>query len=443
MEPLDYRAWGNTAKIFRMRDREVLFSGPAGTGKTIACLWKLHLAALKYPGMRGLMVRKTLVSLTASAMVTYLEKVLGSHKDNFRIIPFGGSKIHPAGFRYPNGSVITIGGLDFADKIKSTEYDMIYVNEATELAIDDWEMLITRRKRAPIMPYTQLLADCNPAAPTHWLYQRILNGQVQQVIGVHEDNPSLYDEDAGEWTPVGVDYLGGLQELTGVRRQRMYEGIWAAAEGLVYENWDPSLHMIDPFPIPERWPRYHAVDFGYTNPFVYQFWAQDPDGRLILYRELYMTKRLVSEHAKQVLALMGGEPKPGDIVTDHDAEDRATLEKELGMRTTAAVKNVSAGIQAVANRLNKAGDGKPRIQIMRGCTVEIDRELQRLGKPTSTADEFVSYVWDTRQNRAKGEQPMKENDHGMDTLRYRVAAFDLKHRPKVAAVAMPQVSTWG
>jgi predicted transcriptional regulator len=41
------------------------------------------------------------------------------------------------------------------------------------------------------------------------------------------------------------------------------------------------------------------VDFGYTNPFVMQWWAEDPDGRLYLYREIYRTRRLVEDHAKR------------------------------------------------------------------------------------------------------------------------------------------------
>ena len=47
------------------------------TGKSFAGLWKMHLAALKYPGMHGLLLRKTLVSLKASTLRTYSERILG------------------------------------------------------------------------------------------------------------------------------------------------------------------------------------------------------------------------------------------------------------------------------------------------------------------------------------------------------------------------------
>jgi hypothetical protein len=64
-----YRPWGAAAEVFRCWEDEVLLSGPGGTGKSRAYLEKLHLCALKYPGMRGLIVRKTRVSLTDPAQV--------------------------------------------------------------------------------------------------------------------------------------------------------------------------------------------------------------------------------------------------------------------------------------------------------------------------------------------------------------------------------------
>jgi phage terminase large subunit len=55
---------------------------------------------------------------------------------------------------------------------------------------------------------------------------------------------------------------------------------------------------------------------------------------------------------------------------------------------------------------------------MRDAVLTVDRSLREAGKPTSTAEEFESYVWDTNNGAARGERPVKENDHGMDALRY-------------------------
>lgn len=384
-------------------------AGPAGTGKSRACLEKLHLAAGKYPGMRGLILRQTLSSLTSTGLVTYREKVL--HPLD-HVVFFGGNKEEPAQYRYPNGSQLVVGGLDKPTKIMSAEYDMIYVQEATEVSQDAWELLTTRLRNG-VLPYQQLSADCNPGPPSHWLKARADAGLLTLLHSRHEDNPA-----------VTAAYLATLDRLTGVRYLRLRRGVWAAAEGLVYEGWDPRLHLCDPFPVPASWPRYWAVDFGYTHPFVWQAWAEDPDGRLYRYREIYRTGRLVEEHAADIRRLTADEPRPRAVWCDHDAEDRATLERHLGLPTQAAVKNVSAGIQGVASRLQVAGDGKPRLFLLRDALVEPDPALVDAHKPLCTEQEIEGYVWDTRAGRRKGEEPVKEADHGVDTTRYLVASRD-------------------
>lgn len=422
---ISYFPRGAAHQLGLCQDREVILDGPAGTGKTLALWHKLHALCMLFPGMRALVVRKTLASLKATALETFRRKVL---HDGDGVIFRGDSGDKPARYEYPNGSTIAIGGLDKPQKIMSGEYDMIMVNEATDLNIDDLEALTTRLRNG-ITPYMQLIGDCNPAAPTHWLNQRMIEGRTTRLVSRHEDNPLLYDAQ-GVITRFGSEYLGRLDALTGVRYRRLRLGQWAAAENAVYEDsFDAARNIIDQFRIPADWPRYLVIDFGYTNPFVCHWLAIDPDGRIYLYREIYMTRRLVEDHAKQIRRLSrwgtdDGEPLPRAVICDHDAEDRATLERHIGLTTTPAHKAVSAGIQAVSARFRPAGDGKPRLLIMRSALVERDALLTEHRLPCSTAEEIDGYVWDTSQNKAK-EVPVKKDDHGMDTLRYGVAHFDL------------------
>jgi phage terminase large subunit len=156
-----------------------------------------------------------------------------------------------------------------------------------------------------------------------------------------------------------------------------------------------------------------------VHPFVCHWWAIDGDGRLYRYREIYMTGRLVEDHAREMRRLSAGEPDPIAVVTDHDAEDRATLERHLGMSTTAAIKTVKPGIQAVQSRLRPQADGRPRLFLIRDARVERDQTLADKHLPTCTEEEFDGYVWDPRR-----EVPVKENDHGMDGVRYGCIYFD-------------------
>ena len=76
-----YRPRGACIDLFNYRGPEVLMSGPAGTGKSRACLEKLHRMMLATAGARGLIVRKTGVSLTSTALVTYRQQLAAYRAD--------------------------------------------------------------------------------------------------------------------------------------------------------------------------------------------------------------------------------------------------------------------------------------------------------------------------------------------------------------------------
>ncbi len=450
----EYRPRGAALDLFARQDPEILVSGPAGTGKSRAVLEKINVMALENPGMRGLMLRKTGVSFTSSGLVTWKRDVIPELIEVGAVEYYGGSREEPAQYRYANGSTIVLGGMDKASKIMSTEYDVIFVQEATELTLDDWESLTTRLRNG-VVSFQQIIGDANPAEDTHWLKKRCDADNTRILHSRHEDNPILYDDD-GELTKVGADYISKLDALTGVRKRRLRHGEWSSAEGVVYEEWDSAVHLVDPFPVPDDWPRYWAVDFGFTNPFVCQWWAEDPDGRLYLYREWYRTQGLVSEHVTAILKAVTpddsewtetrlhskwmpfvpsilerslfkskwSEPKPRAIICDHDAEGRAQLVHLLGIGTVSAKKAVSDGIQAVKARLKVADDGKPRLYVMRDALIERDPLLVEATKPTCFAEEIGAYVWDQRPGKPPKEEPIKKDDHSMDCARYMVAHLD-------------------
>lgn len=432
-----YAPRNNCARLLTDRSPELLLSGPAGTGKSRACLQKMHFVALKYPGSRQLMLRKTAVSLTSTALVTWREHVVSEALQRGLVAFYGGSAVEPAQYRYPNGSTIMVGGMDNSTRIMSSEYDIIYVQEAIELSEDEWEKCITRLRNGRL-PYQQIIADTNPDTPTHWLKKRCDTGKTVMLDTTHEDNPVYFDS-SGRVTPAGESYISKLDGLTGVRYARLRKGLWVAAEGVIYEDFSQRHHVVDRFDVPADWQRYWSIDFGYTNPFVCQFWAEDPDGRLYLYREVYQTGVGVDIHAKNLLRLVTDsdgvwkEPRPSTIITDHDAGERDILTRALGMGTTAANKNVTTGIQAVQARMKRAGDGKARIFLMRDSVVEADKKLLDAKKPVSTLEEIPGYIWDpgTRNSSVVKESPLKLNDHGCDAMRYMVAHLDMGPRYRV------------
>ena len=416
----DYEARGALRDLFHDRYDEIVVSGPVGTGKSRACMEKLQAVALKYPKMRGLISRKVQDTLTKTVLPIYLEYVANEMIDAGVVKHRVATAKLPDRYVYPNGSEIWVGGMDKASKIMGSEFDMVYVSEATELRPVDWDNLTTRLRRGRV-PYQQLISDCNPDKPTHWLKQRAGMGSTKMLWSKHTDNPKYFNAD-GTPTDEGAAYMVKLDRLTGVRRLRNRDGLWVAAEGIIWESFDQSKHVIPSFDIPDDWARYWVVDFGHTNPFVLQCWAVDPDGRLFMYREIYMTERLVEDHAKKILSIVAPddkwvEPKPRRIICDHDAEDRATLRRHLGMANSPANKKVKLGLAAVEKRFRD-----DRIFFFADALVEKDEKLAEAMKPWRTVDEFGGYVRDEGS-----EDPKKEDDHGSDCVRYFVADRDLRN----------------
>lgn len=427
-----YRPRGACDRLWDIEAPEVVLSGPAGTGKSRACLERLNALALTYPRMRGLIVRKTLSSLGSTALVTWRRDVIPELQAAGEVAFYGGSAEEPPQYRYRNGSRIVIGGMDKATKIMSSEYDLIYVQEAVELTEDDWESLTTRL-RSHVMPFQQILADTNPSTPTHWLNTRAEQGRTVMLHSRHEDNPVLFNPD-GSITRIGREYIARLDALTGVRHARLRRGIWVAAEGVIYEEYDPKTHLVDGAVVGVDWPQYWSIDFGYSNPFVLQVWRESPDGVLFLQREIYYTRRLVEDHCQTIKEIVKEQIElakavnlkatpPLAIICDHDAEGRATLERKLQIQTTPAKKRVTEGIQAVQSRFKAR-----RLLICSNALWERDQALDDAHLPACTAEEIPGYVW---ANIKTKEQPVKEDDHGCDAMRYVVSFRDFDGRPRV------------
>jgi len=390
----------------------MLLTGSAGGGKSRLAAEKIHAYCKKYPGTSALMVRKTRESMTNSTVLFMDRKVIGDDPD-VRHFP----SYHR--FQYHNGSILIYGGMkndEQREQIRSIgqdgALDIAWMEEAAKFVEDDYNEILARI-RGTAAPWNQVILSTNPDAPAHWINKRlIIGGEAVTYFSSAIDNSNNSPE-----------YMETLKKLTGVLGKRLRDGKWVQAEGVVYEEYDPAIHLIDPFEIPIDWRRFRAFDFGYENPFVCQWWAMDHDGRLYRYREIYMTHRTVPQHIPQIIACTGKEQIEYSVA-DHDAEDVAML-KGSQIPTVPARKAVSTGIQAVKERLAIQGDGKPRIFLLKDSLVEADPRLIDAHKPLCTEEEISVYSW---LRRGGGEivkdEPLKENDHGMDPMRYMVMAAD-------------------
>jgi phage terminase large subunit len=294
---------GPHKQFWQCHDREVMLSGGSDTGKTVTALHKIDATAWKYPKAQLAIVRQEASTLAGTVIASYRKHILG---DNSPVREVGG--VHPEQYIYPNGSIIWLGGLDKPDKVLSSERDVIYVNQAEGISLWAWETLGNRcTGRAGNVPFPQLIGDCNPGPPMHWIRTRAASGLLTLIPTTHRDNPSIYTRD-GQLTESGKMRMAALDNLTGVRRARLRDGLWAAPEGAIYDIFDEATHKVKSFVPPPLWPRIVGIDpFG---AFVSALWgAFDTDNKVLnIYREYYEPFGITTpEHVSKIKALSSGE----------------------------------------------------------------------------------------------------------------------------------------
>ena len=406
---LEFRG-GNRA-AFLASDPECLVEGPAGSGKTMMLAYKLHLICSEFPNVRILMARKVLEDLKPAALSTYVNKV----KDD-RVTPFGGNRFYPAEFRYPNGSVILVIGLDKPGKVLSSEFDVIYVNECTEISETDWETL-SGRLRNGALPYQQLIGDCNPSGPRHWLNQRCNSGKTRRITTTHKDNPAYWDETAQDWTPLGRQYVTQtLAGMSGVMRDRYYLGKWSAAEGLVYPEFgNANIMTRDDL---TGWRCVMGVDVGSRNPTAILTGYVAGDERIHIGREVYR-RNMTSSDILDAITTEADRAKPDAIYIDPSAKGVIDDLARMGYRAYGANHDVLAGIRRV------------HAAFQTGLTVD--------PSCVNLIDEFGMYAYPTKDD---SDKPVKEHDHAQDAARYLCMGVAEDQPPSFALAGMPQRSKW-
>ncbi len=361
-----YRPWGTAEDVFYSRERNLMVSGRAGTGKSRAIIEKNHYLSLKYPKLRSLWIRATRKSLTESAMVTFEDHVLPEGDPLTR----GAGRANRSAYHYPNGSTIVLAGLDnaeAADRVMSTEWDFIYVQEAIEIEDEVWDKLDMRLRNGR-GPYHQLIGDTNPGAPTHWIYQRAYEEQTLPIIEARfEDNPRFYDHKLGCWTPEGEDYIGALSRKKGHLRERYFAGKWVQPEGSRWPDLDEKIHCYRfrerfPYGLPAHYPVHIGGDYGLAAPFAAIWFATDEDGNSWAFRERYQAGLVASKQAEIIRDATGQNEKIHTLRLDPAMWDRFPAHEGPTDKTAAAIYREVLGSDPRFSVIEKGyGDGYSRM----------------------------------------------------------------------------------
>ena len=241
------------------------------------------------------------------------------------------------------------------------------------------------------------ILSMTPLKGLTWAYSRF----------VHDPPPGhLYSRITGLDNPHvrSRGLLARFQHLEPHKRDARLYGKFARARGLIYPSLSRAVHVRLAGQIPEDWPKYRAIDFGFNFACLWAALDTNRD-QLVVYRELLTQDVKLSGNARQIRNLSGAEVYEWTVADPADRDGRESLARDHDIYTTPARKDVEAGLDAVGERLAVCAQGHPRLVIDPSCT-ELLRELNLYRrKPDGSIH--------------------KKDDHLADCLRYLVYYLSL------------------
>ena len=268
----------------------IAFGGARGGGKSWAVRQKARLLALRYPGIRMLLVRRTYQELENNHL-RFLRGELHGLADY---------RATARQFLFHNGSTLDFGYCASdgdLDRYQGAEYDVIFIDEATQLR-QEWLRQFAACLRGVNDFPKRIYYTCNPGGPGHSYIKRLFIDR-RYLAGEEADDYAFIPArvtDNHALLRAQPDYLRQLQALPAKLRAAWLEGKWDVFEGQFFPEFtdDPEhyrdrrwTHVIEPFDIPRGWRVYRSYDFGYAKPFSCAWWAVDYDGVIYRILELY------------------------------------------------------------------------------------------------------------------------------------------------------------
>ncbi len=374
---------------------EVLFGGAAGGGKSYGQVVDAMLFALKYPGSKQLILRRTFAELDKSLIRTARELYPAD------IFKFNAS----AHFgKFINGSIIDFGycaGESDVYQYQSAEYDVIRFDELTHFTEMQYIYLLSRVRGTNGYP-KQIKSSTNPGGVGHsWVKERFVDAAPPGESFIGKDGmtrifiPSFL-EDNSFLSKGDPRYTGRLDALPERERRALLYGEWDIFDGQYFNEFSRERHVIEPFPIPKEWRKYITLDYGLDRLAV--LWiAISPEGVSYVYREYCRSNLTISEAAS---AILESTPEGEDIYatlappdlwnrTQVTGKSKASIFADSGVLFTKTSNDRECGWLAIKELLREGEDG-PKIKFFRNCT-EIIRCLPALVidrlKPTDCANE--------------------------------------------------------
>jgi phage terminase large subunit len=377
------------------------YGGARGGGKSWSVRTKAKLLCVKYPGIKLLIVRRSYPELVNNHILQLRGDLIGIAKYNDK----------DKRITFANGSTITFmycaRDADL-DRLQGTEYDVIFLDEATQLSEYQIKSIMACLRGVNNYP-KRIYLTMNPGGQGHGYCKRIFIDR-RYDDGENPDDYSFIQAlvtDNRALMQSQPDYIKQLEALPPKLRDAWLYGRWDVYEGQFFEDFQPDppatkaaeldvtadelrrrrqwCHVIEPFAPPREWTVYRSYDWGYGKPFSCGWWAVDFEGRLYRILELYGctstpnegVKWPVPKQMKEIARIerehpwLAGREIHGvadpSIWDGSRGESVADTAMRYGVYFVPGVNDRIPGWMQVHYRLAFDEEGYPMMYIFRGC----------------------------------------------------------------------------
>jgi hypothetical protein len=378
--------WRATGERGTTKAGMIGYGGAAFGGKSYGMLILAYIAAELWPGVQIAYFRRTYPELDGpGASIQKAYGILGGVADDTD----GGKE-----WQWANDSTLFFRHCQNEKDVysyQSQAIDILLMDEATHFSWFQVDYLLTRNRASGdvkvggFKPFAVL--PSNPGNIGHAWYSQVFdvekkNGEhetVKQVMNPNGKNAQVYFipaylEDNAIGNAADPEYENRLMQRDAEIARALRKGDWSIFAGQAFPSWTKERIACKPFEIPEHWPRWDGLDYGFVHPWVAGWATVDPaTKRLYVYRAVKKSELTDTQQA----SLMNSMTPPDERITVTYASPDMWARKTQGNKVFTSVDEYKAeGIiltRADNDRLNgkrkidrllfDAMDGKPMIQV--------------------------------------------------------------------------------
>lgn len=309
----------------------------------------------------------------------------------------------------PNGSLIELKGADQPDSLRGAGIEGVILDEYAFMKPDVWEEII-RPMLLDSKGWAIFISTPNGFNHFYELAEQAKDKNNWEYFhATTYDNPYIdeqeLDEERAHTDPdtFAQEYLGEFKKV----------------KGLVYPKFNRDIHVVKTDHIPTEGTRYSGIDFGFTNPTAMLFVIVDYDNNWFIYDEVYQSGMTTEQGVNAYKQKTASQSFSGTVGDSAAAQEIANW-NAMGVYVKPIDKksdSIQAGIQLIQDRLVVQPNNKPRLFVSEVCK--------------NTIWEFETYRYEEqKEDKNAPEQPIKENDHAMDALRYLLLEFGKPEQSK-------------